>query len=85
VRPLAHHRDPKEIAIMKTPRFRAELSGSTIAYTLPTYFDTITAARHWAQSYGTTADACAIFHGTSTKLVARHVRNPTTNRWYKAC
>lgn len=52
-------------------------------------FDTITAARQWAESYGATADKCLVFRaqrGAPDRIVAAHTRDTSNDgtRWFKA-
>lgn len=46
---------------MTTKKYIAVLGGSSWAIGPVTEHATITEARHWAESYGTTADWCAIY------------------------
>jgi hypothetical protein len=47
-------------------------------------FTTITAAREWAEGFGTLADKCVILK--AGRLVAMHCRDPNGGgtRWFKA-
>lgn len=69
---------------MKSLRYRAEVSGHSLGASHNALFRTITGARKWAESFGSTADNCSIFAKYGNIAVARHVRNPETGRWYKA-
>jgi hypothetical protein len=62
----------------------AELFGNAWTIGPSETFATITEARSWAESYGTTADSCAIYR--AGRLVGRHVRDTAGNgmRWYRA-
>lgn len=67
------------------PTYFAEISGSSFARPDVAEFPTITAARKWAESYGTTADRCIIRRHRG-KVVAIHARDTAGSgaRWYKA-
>jgi len=47
-------------------------------------FQTLTEARQWAESYGTTANSCHVY-ARSGRLVAAYHRDPNGDgtRWYK--
>jgi hypothetical protein len=64
--------------------YRADITGSSWARRQVSYFDTITDARAWAESYGTTADRCYIYSGS--RLIALHCRDTRGNgtNWYRA-
>ena len=68
-----------------TRTYTAEISGSSWSVGPTADFQTITAARKWAESYGNTADQCVI-HDRKGELVAVHCRDQNGDgmRWYKA-
>lgn len=65
--------------------YTAELYGSSWSRGPVDDFDTITEARRWAESFGTTADRCVIAT-RSGRVVAEHVRdtNGDGTRWFRA-
>lgn len=70
---------------MTTRMYTAHLSGSGWAVGPVAEFPTITAARHWAEEYGTTADRCTITT-PSGRVVAEHRRDPNGDgtHWFRA-
>jgi hypothetical protein len=66
-------------------KYTAEIRGHSWARGPQNEFNTIREAREWAESYGTTADACSI-HVHKGKLVAEYRRDPNGDgtRWFKA-
>lgn len=70
---------------MKKPKYTATLSGGSWAVGPTAAFATITEARKWAESYGSTADHCRITNGKG-ETVALHIRDANSNgqRWFKA-
>lgn len=73
---------------MSTRRYRAFLSGPSWSVGPEHDFPTIREARAWAESYGTTADACHIYRQPSDYLypVASHRRDSSGDgsRWFRA-
>jgi hypothetical protein len=65
------------------PPYRAEIGGSSWKIGPEAEFQTIEDAREWAESYGSTADGCAIRDKTG-RLVAVHSRDPSSGEWYEA-
>lgn len=65
--------------------YHASLYGSSIRDSIDNAFETITAAREWAETYGNTADYCVITTA-SGKVVASHVRDTSGDgmTWRKA-
>ncbi len=65
--------------------YSAEIGGSSWSRGPVVTFRTILEAREWAESYGTTADWCAISDAKG-RAVAAHRRDPNGNgmRWYRA-
>ena len=65
-------------------KIKAELFGSGWRQGPVAEFGTITDARRWAESFGTTGDQCAIRRGGRT--VALHCRDTSGDgrRWVKA-
>lgn len=68
-----------------TQKYRAEVFGSAWSRGPTLRTDTITAARAWAEEYGTTADRCVITDRAGN-VVAEHRRDPNGDgtRWFKA-
>lgn len=66
-------------------KYTAEISGASIARGARAEFDTIRAAREWAEEYGTTADSCTIADRKG-RTVAEHRRDTSGDgtRWYRA-
>lgn len=66
-------------------KYQAEIGGSSWGEGPKAEFDTIKAARAWAESYGTTADSCKIYNAKG-RLVAEHRRDPNGDgtRWFRA-
>lgn len=66
-------------------KYHAKLYGSGWASGPEQDFDTITAARKWAEEYGTTADSCTI-KDKAGRVVAEHRRDMSGNgeRWFRA-
>jgi hypothetical protein len=64
--------------------FTAELYGSSWAVGPKTDTPTITAARRWAEDFGTMADGCVI-RNRAGREAARHVRDTAGDgtRWYR--
>lgn len=65
-------------------KYTAEIFGPSWKQGPTAEFETIAAAREWAESYGTTADSCTI-RNTTGRDVAKHVRdkNGDGSRWFK--
>ena len=63
--------------------YTAELFGSSWAQGPVQQFPTITAARKWAEEYGTTADWCRISDAKGN-LIAGHRREPSSGTWFRA-
>lgn len=70
---------------MTAAKYTAEIFGSGWKQGPICEFDTITEARHWAESYGTTADSCTIYDRNG-RPVAEHRRDTSDNgsRWYRS-
>ena len=68
-----------------TKTYTATISGSTWSQGPIAKFPTITAAREWAEEYGTTADSCTITDAKGRE-VASHRRdsNGDGTHWYRA-
>jgi hypothetical protein len=68
-----------------TKTYTAELSGSSWRQGPIAEFATITAARRWAEEYGTTADVCTI-RDAKGREVALHCRDMNGNglRWFRS-
>jgi hypothetical protein len=67
----------------KRAPYTATIGGQMWADGPAQQFPSIKACRDWAESYGDTADWCAIAD-TSGTIVARHQRDRSTNGWYRA-
>lgn len=65
-------------------KYTASISGQTISPAPDYHFDTITEARKWAESYGTSADRCSVCD-KSGREVARHMRLGQSDKWFNAC
>ena len=65
--------------------YTAEISGASFGRPVVSEVSTITAARVWAESYGTTADRCVVRRPRG-KVVAVYIRDTASPglRWYKA-
>ena len=65
-------------------KYVAQVSGSAFSRGPVAYFNTVTEAREWAESYGTTADDC-IITDRSGRLVGSHRRdsNGDGSRWFR--
>lgn len=65
--------------------YTATISGSSWAQSPTAQFATITAARAWAEEYGTTADRCTITDRKG-RVIAEHRRDTSGDgcRWFKA-
>ena len=68
-----------------TKTYTAEITGNSWSQGPVAEFPTITAARKWAEEYGTTADCCTITDAKGRE-VANHRRdsNGDGTRWYRA-
>lgn len=66
-------------------KYTAEMHGSSWKQGPAAEFPTITAARAWAEEYGTTADRCTIT-STQGRIVAEHRRDTSGDgtRWFKS-
>lgn len=66
-------------------KYTATISGSSYSAGPTAEFPTITAARQWAEEYGTTADRCTITDAKG-RVVAKHRRDTSGDgtRWFKA-
>lgn len=66
-------------------KYTAEIGGSSWNQGPKAAFDTITDARQWAESYGTTADWCRITD-RSGRVAAQHRRSTEGDgrKWYKS-
>jgi hypothetical protein len=66
-------------------KYIAEITGSSWRQGPVAEFTTITAARRWAEEYGTTADSCTI-RDTKGREVALHRRDTSGDgmRWFAA-
>jgi hypothetical protein len=62
--------------------YTAEIFGSSWAQGPVQQFLTITAARQWAEEYGSTADWCRISDAKG-RLVAGHRRAPNGGGWFR--
>lgn len=69
----------------KDSKYTAEIFGSSWRQGPICEFDTITAARRWAEEYGTTADGCTI-HDRQGRQIAAHRRDTSGDgtRWFRA-
>ncbi len=63
-------------------KYVAQVGGSAFSRGPTAYFDTVTEARAWAETYGETADWCEIYL-RSGRLVGNH-RRGTGGRWFRA-
>ena len=68
-----------------TKTYTATISGISWSRSPVAEFATVTAARKWAEEYGTTADSCIITDATGRE-VASHRRDSNGNgtSWYRA-
>ena len=66
-------------------KYTAQIGGHSWANGPIAEFRTLTAAREWAEEYGTTADWCRI-SDSSGKVVAEHRRDPSGDgtKWFQA-
>lgn len=69
-------------------KYFAAINGASWAHGPVGHFDTIKQARKWAESFGDTADECAIFRvlAKRMRLVAVYKRDSNGNgqRWFRA-
>lgn len=66
-------------------KFTAEIGGASWANPTVATFDTIKAARRWAEEFGSTADWCRVTDGKK-RIVASHRRDASGNgmKWFRA-
>jgi len=66
-----------------TAKYGARMFGGPIGASIAVYCATITAAREYAESYGSAADSCTIER--KGKVVALHVRDTSGSgrRWFR--
>ena len=69
-------------------KYQAVLTGPSIRKDIRAEFNSITECRKWAESYGTTADACSIWTNSikNPRNIAWHRRSTEGNgmSWFRA-